>query len=1066
MTVDVKNRLEQAILSETMSEPAPRSQETVQGGILHESLDASHECEQEAVHQHESTFPSYKRSTVRNKSKSAETHVRMHPKKLYGRSKEVSTLLQAYRKMKEDQGGNIRPPVVVISGADGTGKTVLAQSLRKPVTDDGGYFIRGNFCQLSSRGEPYTAFIAAFKELTNLVVSRGIEERNAMRNDIQTAVPEDSRILIDTIPSLEAIIALQEEEAHSDDSPARIRFAFVFRKFMRAVCSPRRPLVILLDDVQFADQSSLDLFSALILDASNQGIMFVVTCKDSQPQSPLSTLLGRLEDSRVVITRLRLSNLHDETVNSIVADILELPAPQTKHLSDFIFNETAGNVYFVLEFFCSLRDNGLLKFDEESVRWVVDEQGIYEEMRSYNVGELILDRMTRQPQSLLEVLKVASCLNSTLDVLILDRVFETSISRHLLQGSECGFFVYDTQLEAYSFAHDAVQNAAYSLIPRDQTHVFHLSIGRKLRRNLSEDEFDRNIFVVMNQFQLGADCIQSQEEKYAVAELCLRSAERAVAASSFPTASLYLELGIWLLEVDAWKDQYALCLALYNTAAEVNYCTGDFDRVNTLLTAVFDNARCFNGKLRAYCIQAYALGATEKMEEAINLGLDVLGQLGEKIPAYPTAWRVTREMRKLKRVTDAMTNETLLRLPLMRDPRKLASVKLMGLIFLYAHLCRPQLAGFLVLRMMQDTLHGGLSAMSSSAFVLYGMLLCSLAEDRDEGYRFGSLALVLLDKFKANAKNWLPRVYAGQYGCISPWKRPFRLSLEPLKRSVMIGLEFGDIEYSMLNANLYCFILMDAGRPLPFIESEVQSFCEIMTLQKQEGTLAMVRPFTQLIQNLTGQRHDLVSETGQLRFDQTSLPIQGDKAKNVLNSFAIHLHGTVLAYLFGDYGLALHLIDNCLPVLQHPLANYNKCTVVNWASLVSLALAATSVGKKKATHVARSRRYMKMLEKWALESPHNYVADLSLLEAEHASTKGDRKRAYAKYLIAISVAKEEGLLNAECMANERAGRHLLRLNDFVNAAPFLQRSYCLYLEWGAKVKAEQLKNEFSHCITG
>lgn len=184
-----------------------------------------------------------------------------------------------------------------------------------------------------------------------------------------------------------------------------------------------------------------------------------------------------------------------------------------------------------------------------------------------------------------------------------------------------------------------------------------------------------------------------------------------------------------------------------------------------------------------------------------------------------------------------------------------------------------------------------------------------------------------------------------------------------------------------------------------------------------------------------------------------------------MNTFGINFHRTVLAYLFGDYNLASQLIDSCLGLFQHPLAGFDKCAVTYWRSLVFLALAATSVGRKKSTYIAQSRRFTKQLEKWALDSPHNILAGLSLLEAEHASVTGDSKRAYAKYLVAISLAKEEALLNAECMMAERAGRHLLRLNDFTSAAPFLQRSYDAYLAWGAKVKAEHLKNEFSHCIT-
>lgn len=234
-----------------------------------------------------------------------------------------------------------------------------------------------------------------------------------------------------------------------------------------------------------------------------------------------------------------------------------------------------------------------------------------------------------------------------------------------------------------------------------------------------------------------------------------------------------------------------------------------------------------------------------------------------------------------------------------------------------------------------------------------------------------------------------------------------------------------------------------------------------MTLQKQEGALALVEPFSRIIRNLIGQEHDLVSATGQLRFDETTIL---SLSPNYMNTCDICFNRTVLAYLFADYALALEMINNCQKLFLHPMAGFDLCAVAYWTALVSFALAATSIGREKARCIARSRRYMKMIKNWALDSPHNLMTKLSLLQAEEASVKGDSKRAYAKYLVAISMANAERLLHEESIVTERAARHMLRLNDFANAAPLLSQSYRLYLEWGAKTKAEHLKNEFSYCI--
>jgi predicted ATPase len=427
------------------------------------------------------------------------------------------------------------------------------------------------------------------------------------------------------------------------------------------------------------------------------------------------------------------------------------------------------------------------------------------------------------------------------------------------------------------------------LTPKEQRSAFHLALGRKLRKNLSPKELDWKLYVVLTQFRVGVDEAISRRERYDIAGLCLRAAEKAVSASSFPTASLYVDFGIEVLGDDHWKDAYALSLTLYTIGTEVNYCTANFERVHELLSIVLKNARSFQDKLGAYATEVYVLGATDKMREAISRGLKVLGELGEPVAPYPSARRVSSEVNKMQRLTRGKTDESLLRLPLMTDPNKLASMKMLNMLFLSAMMTRPLLAASVSLSMMRLSLKHGMSAMTSSAFVTYGMLLCSLPGDFDEGYRFGQLSLELLKMFKM--KEWVPRVYAGVYGVINLHKRPVSLSLEKLKSGFMIGLEFGDIEYAMLNANLFSFNLIISGRSLPFIESELKNFCFVMTLQKQESALVMVRPFIRLIQNLMGRSHDLIDPTGRLNFDQTEALSHAVETENSMSVFGISFHG-------------------------------------------------------------------------------------------------------------------------------------------------------------------------------
>lgn len=480
------------------------------------------------------------------------------PSKLYNRSKEQDLLEEAYK----------HRTFCLISGEPGTGKTSLALSLRDRVHQDGGYFVCGKFNQSQSRS-PYPAMVSAFTEFAQQVEERG--HADEMRRRIHATIQSEGSVLTDMIPALKNLVG-DGQHTTLPGEKAVLRFVFVFRAFLLAVASPEAPIVICVDDVQWADACSLQLMSSLIPTTSDRGIFFVATCRnDVRQDSFLSSVLRDLEREKVHICHISLTNLPPEVVSEMLVDMLSLNPQDADSLSAYLQSRTDGNVLFVLELLRRLQDEGLLTETERS-NWDFSSSALNREIVS--LRQLLIEKMRESPQAVQDVLKVAAFLQggSMVDEDLLSRLLSTPVNESLEEAAERQFFIFECA--SYRWVHDEIEAAAYSLVDPDQLQETHLAIGRRLWKSMDEEELKRNIFVVLNQLMRGVDLIQTQQERIAVASLCLWAGETAARSSTFRTALAYLDVGLELLGEDQWREQYELSIALHNLTAECAYCAG------------------------------------------------------------------------------------------------------------------------------------------------------------------------------------------------------------------------------------------------------------------------------------------------------------------------------------------------------------------------------------------------------------------------------------------------------------------------------------------------------------
>jgi hypothetical protein len=280
------------------------------------------------------------------------------PQKLYGRETEVATLMAAFKRVAVGS-----TEMMLVSGYSGIGKTCVVQEVHKPIVGQRGYFISGKFDQFK-KNIPYAALIQAFQELIRQLLTENSENIEIWKEQLVEALGQNGRVIIDVIPEVELIMGEQPEVPQLGPTESQNRFNRVYKKFIHVFTKPEHPLVLFLDDLQWADSASLKLLQLLITDTDSEYLLLIGAYRDNEvsPTHPTIQTIEEIEKTGAVVNNIVLQALDISNVRQLVADTLQEDNNSIK-LGDLLFNKTQGNPFFLTQLFKTLHSEELLKFD-------------------------------------------------------------------------------------------------------------------------------------------------------------------------------------------------------------------------------------------------------------------------------------------------------------------------------------------------------------------------------------------------------------------------------------------------------------------------------------------------------------------------------------------------------------------------------------------------------------------------------------------------------------------------------------------------------------------------------
>jgi predicted ATPase len=454
---------------------------------------------------------------------------------------------------------------VLISGPSGSGKSTLAMTLRSQVEMEGGYFLLGKFNQFQSPS-PYEAMVLAMTDFIQQLEKRG--KLDEMRSHLNASIHFEMNALTNTIPALKALIEDQNQIV-PEGGKAMIRFIFAFRTLLQKISSLENPIVVLIDDLQWSDDCSLQLLLSILSDPSSCGICLLTTFHvDIERNSSLPNLLEHLDGKGIKYCHIELEDITGQVANTWIHNSSEHSSANIKMLPSSLLENSNRSVLLILERI-RIHQSVLISSQGNNSEFECHETN--RDMMQLSLRQILQNRMDRLSDAMKDILITAAFLQSTvLNVELLSRIETNSLAEFLSVALENKMVLLEGG--KYVWAHDEIEAAAYFLVDSQKREKTHLSIGRKLWKYLEVEEVKANIFLVLNQYKRAENIITKQDERNAVGLMCLWAGESAIRSSSFQAAKLYLEFGVNLLHQNNSHPDYNLSISILSLAAECAFC--------------------------------------------------------------------------------------------------------------------------------------------------------------------------------------------------------------------------------------------------------------------------------------------------------------------------------------------------------------------------------------------------------------------------------------------------------------------------------------------------------------
>lgn len=966
--------------------------------------------------------------------------------KLYGRRAEMRELREAYA---QATGGCLQ--TVLLGGAPGVGKTSLVNALVSAEGVENLYFAVGKFEQLG-RDIPYAAVIHAIDALLQKMQTESDSALQTWQQRVRSICPEELGLLTGVLPRLGQLLALKSGLPNLKESSLQPMYLRAFNSLISSFARGNRPLVIFLDDIQWADPASINLLLQIAGSQDTEAMLFILAYRDEESQA--STLIEQTLERLMQCCRPRkihLQALSPEQVTALVSDALMRSPEGVRELSRKIHSKTEGNPLFVRRFLTSLQQEGYIRYNPSSDSFEVGAGGIDALAITDNVAELLKKSMHKLGRQTMQALAYAGAIGSRFSSSLLARVLQMPIEtvESTLEPAVRGGWISEMSHPAdlskdkqYTFQHDKIQEAAYAAIREEKLSELHLTLGRLLLNSLEPDEKRLRLFEILGHLNLAQDMLCRQTEKSLVCELNLEAGHKASSSAAFEIAAGHYRHALSLAD---WSTDPNQAFRAHSSLAQATLLSGSPRQAVELIDKCLQ--RPLNAlqicTLQVLALRSFvALGDADAAIERARIGA---AQLGVRLPSDSeqigalTATRTSQVMTWLQ----AGPCERILKLKTVSDPKILILFRLLTEAIPPTYMRAPNLMALCSAKQLALTLEHGLSA-DTPRIVLNFCVLLARSGERQLCSNLAEIALKIDQDRPELERDPINRFIVGSF--ISPWSEPASKGMRHFDACFHASLETGQKEHAAWCTFQGVIHQLFQGAPLPSVWS-------VATARAERAKRLEIGPLVHLIL-ATEALGEALLHGGSWR----TLKQERESFEQIVKVGNKSLEGILQTMRL----VRTFLLEDCRQAAQ--VARESKSTVEWNKGMISTALHAffAQLCFTRCTEISRPgldelQSTICWFETEAQHCPANFLCKVELLKAEQCRLNGDALNAMKHYDNSIEEARRARCCLVEALACELAANHWQDLGKMDFAVGYLRKARNAFAKWGCSPKVHQLE---------
>jgi predicted ATPase/GAF domain-containing protein len=973
--------------------------------------------------------------------------------RVYGRE---ATLLELRSSIDEGTGRS----VTFIHGEPGSGKTSLLEELRRTpalATSCWGKFLRGG------ASEPLSGWVALARALAAAALGSSRAEFNELRNRLEDALGPSAPVLVSLAGEWDAVLQCGPEPARPFEGGLN-RTAVALQRLLGSYADPATPIWVFLDDLQWADPSSLRILELILTLPEAPNLRVLASIRSAEPGEPrdwFEALAGELKRGGVDVNEHQLGGLEPSDLRAFVRDSLGASVDRFDDLLRFVMDKTRGNPFFVRELLSALVRERALVRDDRGFHWNPASARI-------QLPDSLLDLLIRNIHSLpietKALLTAAACFGegvrrSDLCVALsvtptaADEQLRSAVAAGLLHQHGAGAREPDP---TYSFAHDRILEASLALTTEAERAALSIRFFRLLTADPSSDRV--LTFTRANLFNAGSAEVGSAAERSAGIQANQTAGSAAKARGAYSQSLHYLTRALELLRQahgDAqWHEQPELTRSVYEQTAEAALLCNRFELTAELCDALLAHSSDPLDRVTAHELRIRVLTAQKRFGEAVELALAAQTELKIRFPRNPkmvhVIWGYIRTLRRVK----ALGADRLLRLPVREDAQIAAASRLMQTVFAIAHFHKPELFPLFVYRQVEQCVAHGNDAYAGQAYSAFSMIMAGLGEF-DLAHKVGQMSLDLQRSDPSRYKVRCRSLFSF-YSFVAPWVHPVRDSFPELAAAAQGSLAQGDFEFVSYSVTMRALGRLYTGSSLAELSAEFdRNVSQLAALGQQRGVL---------IQRL------MCEAVHELRQGAPEGPLHGPfyrrveglaQCKDPMDQTLVyhhHLAELCVAAHFSNVDAAVSAATGARPYLANgafgswleaPFLFYEA-----WA----LGMSARSPAMPRSKAARRLAASEKRLKAWSKSSSVNFGSKLHFVQAERMRLSGRFEEASRGYESAIDESRAQGFYHEAALVHERAAS-LYQERGFPRlTGQHLREAHGLYLRWGAQAVADRLAN--------